>query len=54
MTARWTYAVRLPRSFGEDRTLDEFGPLTGSAWLWRARARHAARRVAVRLGGHGR
>jgi hypothetical protein len=47
----WTYAVRLPRSFGEARMLDEFGPGSGPRWLWTSRARHAARRVSVHLGG---
>ena len=46
----WTYAVRLPRSFTEDRMVDEFGPADGPAWVWRARARHVARRAALRLG----
>jgi hypothetical protein len=51
--AAWTYAVRVPRSFAETRMAAEFGPGEGSAWLWRSRARHVARRVAVRLGGRG-
>jgi hypothetical protein len=46
----WGYLVRLPQSFSESRMVDEFGPVTGSAWLGRARARHVARRVAVRVG----
>jgi len=51
--AAWTYAVRVPRSFSEDRMADEFGPGHGPAWLWGARARHAARRVSVRVGRRG-
>jgi hypothetical protein len=50
--AAWTYAVRLPRSFTTDRMHAEFGAGEGSAWLWRARARHAARRVGTRFGRH--
>jgi Uncharacterised nucleotidyltransferase len=49
----WTYAVRLPRSFTAARMQEEFGPGEGEAWLWRARGRHAARRVRTRLGRHG-
>jgi hypothetical protein len=48
----WTYAVRVPRSFTEARMHAEFGPGEGSGWLWRARTRHVARRLAVRLGRH--
>jgi Uncharacterised nucleotidyltransferase len=51
--AAWTYLARLPHSFAEARMADEFGPGTGPAWLWRARARHAARRVSVRVGRRG-
>jgi len=50
----WTYLVRLPHSFSEPRMADEFGPGSGPAWLWGARARHAARRVSVRVGRRGR
>jgi hypothetical protein len=52
--AAWTYAVRVPRSFGADRMHAEFGGEAdgGPAWLWRARARHAARRMGARLGRH--
>lgn len=50
LASGWTYAVRLPRSFAEPRMIEEFGPADGPAWLWRARARHAARRAGVRLG----
>jgi len=50
LVATWTYAVRVPRSFTPDRMAAEFGPGEGDAWLWRARARHAARRVGARLG----
>lgn len=49
----WTYLVRLPHSFSEPRMVDEFGPGAGRAWLWQARARHAARRVSVRVGRRG-
>jgi len=49
----WTYVVRLPRSFAHERMVDEFGTPAGAAWLWRSRARHAARRVAARLGRDG-
>jgi hypothetical protein len=52
VVAGWTYAVRLPRSFTAERMHAEFGPGTGRAWLWRARARHSARRVVSRLGRH--
>lgn len=54
LAAGWTYAVRFPRSFSAARMVDEFGPGTGAAWLWKARARHAARRVTVRLDRRGR
>jgi hypothetical protein len=50
----WTYAVRLPRSFTADRMHAEFGAGEGSAWLWRSRARHAARRVGARVTRHDR
>ena len=53
VVAGWTYAVRLPRSFTPERMHAEFGPGEGSAWLWQARARHAARRVGSRVGRHG-
>jgi hypothetical protein len=36
--------------FSEDRMVDEFGPADGPGWVWRARARHAARRAVLRLG----
>ena len=49
----WTYLVRLPHSFSEPRMVDEFGPGAGPAWLWQSRARHAARRVSVRVGRRG-
>jgi hypothetical protein len=49
----WTYCVRLPRSFSAPRMADEFGPGEGPAWLWGARARHALRRVSVRVGRRG-
>jgi hypothetical protein len=52
--AAWTYAVRVPRSFTAERMLDEFGSGPGASWVWRARARHAARRVHARLTRHGR
>ncbi|MET0628604.1 MAG: nucleotidyltransferase family protein [Acidimicrobiia bacterium] len=45
----WAYLTRLPGSFSESRMTEEFGPSGGSAWLWRARARHAGRRVRARL-----
>jgi hypothetical protein len=52
--AAWTYAVRVPRSFTSDRMHAEFGAeaASGPAWLWGARARHAARRMSARLGRH--
>ncbi len=56
--AAWTYAVRVPRSFSADRMHAEFGGEAdddadvGRAWLWQARARHAARRMGARLGRH--
>ncbi len=53
LVAAWTYVVRVPRSFTPDRMHREFGAGDGATWLWRARARHAARRVAARLGRHG-
>ncbi|MDQ1432107.1 MAG: hypothetical protein QOF40_2709, partial [Actinomycetota bacterium] len=46
----WAYLVRLPQSFSESRMADEFGPGPGTAGLWWSRARHAARRVSVRVG----
>jgi hypothetical protein len=49
----WTYAVRVPRSFTASRMHAEFGPGEGGAWLWRARARHAARRVHERVTRRG-
>jgi hypothetical protein len=49
----WTYLMRLPRSFSEDRMVAEFGAGSGPSWLWSARARHAARRVSVRVGSRG-
>jgi hypothetical protein len=52
VVAGWTYAVRVPRSFTADRMHAEFGPGAGGGWLWRSRARHAARRVGARLGRH--
>ncbi len=54
LAGAWTYAVRVPRSFSAARMHDEFGPGDGAAWLWQARARHAARRVGTRLGRHDR
>jgi hypothetical protein len=51
--AAWTYAVRVPRSFTAERMQAEFGQPDGDAdrrWLWRARARHAARRAGARIG----
>ena len=48
--AAWTYLTYLPESFARDRMVAEFGEAAGTAWLWRSRARHAGRRVAVRLG----
>jgi hypothetical protein len=49
--AAWTYAVRVPRSDRPERMRAEFGDGDdGPAWLWRARARHTARRVGERLG----
>ena len=36
LAAGWTYAVRFPRSFTAARMVDEFGPGTGAAWLWKA------------------
>ncbi len=53
LIAGWTYAVRVPRSFTEERMAEEFGPGSGTGWLWRARARHAAHRVVVRVQGRG-
>jgi hypothetical protein len=49
----WTYAVRMPRSFTATRMHAEFGPGEGGAWLWQARARHAARRLHERVTRHG-
>jgi hypothetical protein len=49
----WTYAVRVPRSFTASRMHAEFGPGEGRAWLWQARARHAARRLHARATRHG-
>jgi len=46
----WDYLVRVPQSFTVDRMVDEFGSPSGAAWLWRARARHAGRRIRARLG----
>jgi hypothetical protein len=48
--AAWDYLMRVPASFTETRMVDEFGPSGGAAWLWQARARHAGRRIAIRLG----
>jgi hypothetical protein len=50
----WAYLTRVPGSFTRARMIEEFGPadrdrLRGAAWLWRARARHAGRRIAARL-----
>jgi hypothetical protein len=52
LAGAWTYAVRVPRSFSVARMHDEFGSGDGAAWLWQARARHAARRVGARLARH--
>jgi hypothetical protein len=49
----WTYAVRVPRSFTASRMHAEFGRGEGGTWLWRARARHAARRLHERATRHG-
>jgi hypothetical protein len=49
----WTYTVRVPRSFTASRMHAEFGPGEGGAWLWQARARHAARRLHERVTRHG-
>jgi hypothetical protein len=54
LIASWTYAVRLPRSFTAARMRDEFGPGDGAGWLWRARGRHAARRLRARVARHDR
>ena len=53
LAAGWTYAVRVPRSFSAERMAEEFGPGRGAEWLWRARTRHAGRRVAVRVRRRG-
>lgn len=60
LVTTWTYLVRVPRSFSAERMHAEFGSDEGSdlgpaetpAWLWRARARHAGRRVGTRWGRH--
>jgi hypothetical protein len=53
LAAGWTYTVRVPRSFSAERMAEEFGPGRGTEWLWRARTRHAARRLAVRVRRRG-